>query len=137
MRRQTLFAGYVYAADAAVRHRISCNFQHTPHPPDHHADIPDRVLPDKSQRLTRAFAVASNPVRPLNVERPIWRPTHLDALAFHHLIVTKKKSVLTAELSFAETLPEVDADRSSGWCEIRKHKIVANHDRRDHNNGRQ
>ena len=49
-----------------------------------------------------------------------------------HLVVTKKKPVTATELSFTQTFPKIDSDRPTRRCEVWKHEIVANHDRRDH-----
>src|SRR5688500_11334149 len=48
-----------------------------------------------------------------------------------HLIVAKKEPVLASEFGFAESFPEVDADRSAGGREIWKGHVVANDDGRD------
>ncbi len=131
MLRQTLFVRDVDAADAGVRHGIARDFQHAPHASQHHACIPNRMLPDECERLARALAVASNTVRPLHFSGHVRRPAGALALDLRHLIVAEDESVLLSELRFAESFPEIRADRSASRREVGKDDVVAYDDRRD------
>src|SRR5436190_23399289 len=90
------------------------------------------MLLDKTQRFTCAFALSLEAVGPHCFKRCIGRDTHPHSLTLSHEVVTACKSIGSAQLSFAEAFPKIRANRAAGRRENRKHKIVANHDRRDH-----
>src|SRR5689334_13363330 len=93
------------------------------------------MLPDKRQRLARAFAVATDSVRPLHIERHVSGPAHALALDVQHLLVTENEPVLLPKLCLAETFPEVDADRAASRREVGKDEVIAYHDRRYDDDG--
>src|SRR5436305_11788678 len=130
-RRQTFPACDVDTRAAVVRQRLARNFQHSPHPMQHHSQIPERMRLDNHQRFARALSVAPDAVRPERFDCETRWITQFDAFTFEHLIVTVHKPVASAKLSLAESFPQIDSDSSARRREVREDKIVANHDWRD------
>src|SRR6185503_19072505 len=116
-----------------VRHGISRDFQHAPHSSEHHAQIPDRMLPDERKRYACAFADASNTVRQLQIDLAFRWPSVFLPLVLDQLVITIQNPVRATEFGLAKTFPKVYADRSPGRSEVWKDHVITYDDRRDHN----
>ncbi len=93
------------------------------------------MLPDECERVARAFAIAANAVRPLDLDLRVARTAHALSLERHHLIVAQNEAMPAPEFCFAEALPEVHANRAAGRCEVGEDDVITDRDWCDQEHG--